>query len=258
MIPAAEAAVRSLLCDVTDELRVPDGIASAAWRRGRRRRRLYTVSAAFSVVAAVSVGAAAATLASHTGSHPLGSAIVAVPASVPAQAAQATRAPCQAARSNLAATDPALAAICLTLPVGRFGFSAEPSGDLSYIDADEGRGPRLTRTFAIAQTPSVSSTVHGLQEVDATGPEVVVMIARHGAFATSPSDVHSLGLLTVAGTTVVRGVTATVALDSDNQRHLLATIDGFDLEVTGSNPPDRSAPPSVAALVDVVDNLTGL
>lgn len=253
-----ERDVADLLTEATSQLRMPDRVINEAWRRGRRRRRLHAAAGSASTLLVIgALTAAALTLAPtrarpHTGHDDTLAA--------PAASGQATGAPatCEPARSPLSGQDRQLAAVCLAVPVDGYTWTTSPAGGLSNTSLGPG-DDRLVRNFAVEQTPDVHSTLPGgVTNVTPTGREVTVIVARHGAFATTPDAVRAAGHLEVTGTVMIRGVIATVARDSDNATHLLVTLGGFDVECVGFNFPHPSDPTPVSTLVDVVNHLHGL
>jgi hypothetical protein len=145
--------------------------------------------------------------------------------------------------------DAALDAICLPDPAPGFPLRRGPD-----TTAMTGGGliqqAALTRTFLVGVTPPITTKeANGTILSTPTGPEATVMVARDGAFPTTPDAVRAAGVYPVIGATTALGTSATIVRVEAGQVGVLVSADGFAIAAYGS---------ATAPLVTLINSLQGL
>jgi hypothetical protein len=157
-----------------------------------------------------------------------------------------------------AGNDLALLQVCLPDPAP--GFPLRRAHDSTAMTSFNAGVAVPTRTFLVGVKPPITKQLGGgATESTPTGQEATVMVARAGAFPTTPDGVRAQREYTVTGTTPVRGADATVVrVDGELQIGVLVTVNGFDVAAFGSYDATPDAPVTVDQLVALIDSLQHL
>jgi hypothetical protein len=246
-----EEQLAAALTEGSDHLQLPVGAARKAWRRGRRRHhQLVAVSAGVGLVVAGATTAGVVTVeaAQHLRVGTTRPQTLVRSAESPSSAPNTTCPPSEMI-GPIPHPDAALEAICLPNPAPGFPLRRGPDtttmtgGGLIQTSA-------LTRTFLVGVTPPITTIeANGTILSTPTGPEATVVVARDGAFPTTPEAVGAAGVYPVVATTAALGMSATIVQVEAGEIGVLVSADGFAVAAYGSAP---------AQLVTLINSLQGL
>jgi len=247
-----EEQLRTTLAERSAHLELPPDAAHAAWTRARRQRVHIVMVAAGVGVGLVAVSAATAGVveAGHDhGRRTTPSPTLLAPTAV-STVTSSPVCPRSETIGPIVHPDPVLEAICVPDPAPGFPLRRNP-------DSTSMSGGALTRIFLLGITPPVTTVQPGGAHLSVpTNSQATVVVARDGAFPTTPKAVQAAGEYPVIGTTTALDTTATI-VRTDGGISVLVSVAGFDIAASGTH--YGTAPPvTPAQLVDLINSIQGL